>query len=93
MQEIEIEEKEGKKLFYITSMKSNTNKTHEVHGVVSYCSDWVTRGCGWKREHAATEVGILPEVQDQPRFRGVSALWTPVHVQGLWPLRQVLFDM
>lgn len=28
MQEIEIEEKEGKKLFYITSMKPNTNKTH-----------------------------------------------------------------
>lgn len=39
MQECEIEENEGKKLFYITSMKSNTNKTHEVHGVVSYCSD------------------------------------------------------
>lgn len=39
MQECEIEEKEGKKLFYITSMKSNTNKTHEVHGIVSYCSD------------------------------------------------------
>lgn len=39
MQEIEIEEKEGKKLFYITSMNSKTNKTHEVHGIVSYCSD------------------------------------------------------
>lgn len=39
MQECEIEEKEGKKLFYITSMKSNTNKTHEVHGIVSYFRD------------------------------------------------------
>lgn len=36
MQECEIEENEGKKLFYITSMKPNTNKTHEVHGIISY---------------------------------------------------------
>lgn len=49
-------------MFYIILMKFNINKIYEVYGIVLYCSDWVLRGCGWKRECVVMEVGVLLEV-------------------------------